>query len=344
MMHRPIALSVVLILGAGCTGEDQTRCGERNEDGSLVLSDSHNYAFEGSLTVASQDVAVQVESCINNLDDDDDGSVDELDECMDITIEWPDVTHDLQRHEMDGVDDVDNVALVLFRYLSQAEVQEKLSNNTLVQADVGLYVASDPGEETSIQVSELTLLGNDIGPHQYLEEDAGTFMLYLQKGTLVGVGVKMSQFIRPTADSSETTVTFTNESTVLDFTVDLIGANPLVVNSGSDVEIDWTAVTVDGLGQDFDSSAVDQLMIARYADLGLEDLEEQFLDLELVADDLYHLELGTETMVNLGDATGDSGAFPGLDDSSTWLFALRCSSCANPAPLFLTPLQMCSDD
>jgi hypothetical protein len=344
MTHRPIALGLALATLLGCTGDDESRCGERNDEGSLIASDSHNYAFDGSLEVASQDVAIQIETCINDLDDDEDGTIDELDECIDITFEWSDVTYDLQGHEMDAVDDVDNVALVLFRYLSQDEVEEKLSTNALVQADVGLYVATDPGDETSVQLSELTLLGNEIGPHQYLEEDAGTFLLTLQKGNVVGVGYSMTQFVRPTVDSTETTVTVTNESTVLDYTVDLTSADPLRVNSGTDVEIDWAQLTTDGLGLDFDFTAVDRLMIARYQDLTLEDLEANFLDIELLADDIYNLDLGTESTVNLEEASGDSGSFPGLDDSSTWLFALRCTSCANPAPLFLTSLQLCSED
>jgi hypothetical protein len=326
----------------GCA-EAIVLCGSSNEDGVYLLDDSSNYVFDGSLDIATQDVAVQIASCVDNADNDDDGETDELDECIDLSIEWGEISQDLQGHEMDPVDDVNSVALIIFRYLSQEEVEQKLSENSLVQADVGLYVSIDPESETSAALSELNLLGNEIGPHQYLEEGYGTFMLYLQKGYTVGTGVMMSQFFEPRVDSSETTVRFSDESTILDFEVDLRSADPLVVQSGAEVFVDWSAVSTDGLGTEFDSNAVDQLMIARYEDLTLEDLEGQFLDIELLADEIWTMDLGGESTVDLSDATGDSGSFGGLDDSSTWLLALRCSTCANPAPLYLTVMNKCED-
>jgi len=316
-------------------------CGSENEDGVYLLDDSSNYSFDGSLDIASQSVGVQIANCTDNADNDSDGETDELDECIDLSIEWGDISQDLQGHEMDPVSDVNSVALIIFRYLSQEEVEQKLSENTLVQADVGLYVSIDPGDETSVVLSDLTLLGNEIGPHQYLEEGYGTFMLYLQQGYTVGTGVKMSQFFEPSVDSSETTVRFSDESTILDFEVDILSAAPLVLQAGEELSIDWSALSSDGLGKEFDANAVDQLMIARYSDLSLEELESQFLDIELLADEIWKLGLGGESTADLGSAVGDSGSFGGLDSTSTYVLALRCTSCANPAPLYLASMTRC---
>jgi hypothetical protein len=263
---------------------------------------------------------------------------------VDLTIDFSSVDQDFQGHAMDPVDDVDSVALVVFRYLSQEEVELKLSENTLVQADVGLYVSVDPGDETSVQLSELTLLGNEIGPHQYFEEDYGTFMLYLQKGTTIGVGVMMSQFVAPSADSSETTVSLTSDSTLLEYSVDIASLDPIVLPAGSDVSVDWSDLTTSGLGQDLDLNQVDDLIIARYSDLELTDIEEQFLDIELISDDLWSIDLVGQSSANLGSASSDTGSFPGLDGTSTYILALRCSRCANPAPLYLAPLSLCEEE
>ena len=100
-------------------------------------------------------------------------------------------------------------------------------------------------------------------------------------------------------------------------------------------------MSVDGLGQEFDPSLVDQLMLARHENRSIEELEEHLIDIELVADEIWNATLTGQTSVRLDEAVGDSGVFAGLDETSTYLMALRCSRCANPAPLYLVPLTRC---
>ena len=38
----------------------------------------------------------------------------------------------------------------------------------------------------------------------------------------------------------------------------------------------------------------------------------------------------------------DGKAFTGISTSGTWIVALRCGSCRNPAPWYLTVLKPCS--
>ena len=42
---------------------------------------------------------------------------------------------------------------------------------------------------------------------------------------------------------------------------------------------------------------------------------------------------------DLKDANGQP--FAGIDGSGTWILALNCGRCANPAPWFLTELKSC---
>jgi hypothetical protein len=78
-------------------------------------------------------------------------------------------------------------------------------------------------------------------------------------------------------------------------------------------------------------------MVGRYTDLSIEDLQNQFLDIELIADDLWTIELTGGSTANLADLSGDT-PFTDFSAEGTWVVALRCSLCSNPAPLFLSVL------
>jgi hypothetical protein len=75
--------------------------------------------------------------------------------------------------------------------------------------------------------------------------------------------------------------------------------------------------------------------------MGVAEIEASFLDIELLASDLYTLQLDGGTTASLsGLVTAEGKVFEGFDTSSTWLLALRCTRCTNPAPIFLTVLQV----
>ena len=103
---------------------------------------------------------------------------------------------------------------------------------------------------------------------------------------------------------------------------------------------------------DFEKSTLmpiiaDLLMGAAYADAHFDGREGEavraklraFLELEELAAELYTMEhsggLGSD-LSELRDAQGRN--FEGFSGEGTWLFSLRCETCANPAPLFLTVL------
>ncbi|MCK6526868.1 hypothetical protein L6R50_04685 [Myxococcota bacterium] len=280
----------------------------------LTLSDSQNYDFEGTLDIRPYDLA--------------DGS--------DPLFDWSGLDTDLQGHPLDPVTDVDQVTIVVFRYLSEGEVEEKLSSNTLEQVDVGLFASVDPGDATSVRLSELTLMGNDIDVEQYFVEGYGTWLVSLATGSTPGVGTRMAAFARPLPSEAETTLTFAADSTVLDFTVDLASLDPLPAPAGvEELTVDWSGVGTDGLGNAFQADSIDRVMVGQYTSLAPADLEEQFLDLEILADSLWRLDVSGGTEAALGQAAGDA-PFPGFDSAGTWVLALQCTTCANPAPPFLT--------
>jgi hypothetical protein len=65
--------------------------------------------------------------------------------------------------------------------------------------------------------------------------------------------------------------------------------------------------------------------------------------METIADTLFKKDIEAGSVVRLGDLVDDSGAlFSGISDDGTWIVALTCGSCANPAPWFLSVLEVCS--
>ena len=69
------------------------------------------------------------------------------------------------------------------------------------------------------------------------------------------------------------------------------------------------------------------------------ELATQFLDLEIIPTNLYSLSLTGGNSADLAAAVdADGNAFSGLSGDGTWLLALRCGRCYNPAPVFLSVL------
>lgn len=299
----------MFLLLFSCTGEEV-------EVPSVDLADADNYLFTGGLDIASAEVQ----------------------QLTDVQFDWSQLSVDLQLHDMDPASDVVMMTLLPFRYLDEAEVMDALSNNALLQSDAAGFFTHEPAAgETSAGVADFLLLGNDIDvENQFmLEEDKiASWLLVLQSTDIPGVGARMLTFLRPSADSEVVGIAIQNTDTVLDFSVTIDGSMAFPAGS-SDVEVDWSTLTVDGLGNEFDHGGIDQIMISQYAELSIEALEADFLDLELIADQLYTADLSGVTSVNASALDG----FEGIDDEGVWILALRCSTCTHPAPPYLTVLE-----
>jgi hypothetical protein len=304
--------------GLSCKGAPDP-CDEA--DATVVLDEESNYAFEGSLEIRSAALAA--------------GS--------DPLFDWSALSTDLQGHDLDPVADIDAVAVVAFWDLDHQQVQDGLSTNSLAQKEMAIFVSAQPGDATSIYLSDLNLLGNDIDVEQYFEEGyAESWLLLVSTGIVPGVGTRMALFIEPDDDATATSVTMTNTDTVLDFSADLTSLTPVPVPADApDLTLVWDDLETDGQGADFQPSSIDELMVGYYPDLDATDLEEQFLDIERIAETIWTLEVTSVTDLVLAAATSDPGGFPGVSTRGTWVLALRCGGCANPAPPALTVLKGC---
>ncbi len=326
-MRSWILLCAALLLVCGCPpddDDDDDTTGTDDDDdacdgGSVSLADDHNYSFVGTLDIESF----------------------EAQELTSVLIHWENLTTDLQGHALD-LDDLDVAALVVFRYLSQEEVAQGISDNDLQQSDVSLYVEAplEPGQ-TSVNLGDLTLFGNDIDVEQYFEEGYGTWLFTLNTGDTPGVGSRMAAFFEPTPGSDIVDIEITDGTALVTVDADLTGLVPLELPAGGTATVGWDGLTTDGQGNEIQLGSIDRLMVAQYATLTPADLEAQFLDLEILADLQYDLTLEGQTEADLATLGGDDGGFPGISADGTWILALRCDTCANPAPPFLTVLTVC---
>jgi hypothetical protein len=161
-------------------------------------------------------------------------------------------------------------------------------------------------------------------------------------GTEPGEGTRMLQAFRLDTASDNTSVAIESSSATLEYSANLTSLAPTQIpTDDAEITVDWSAMTVNALGNEFEPRLITEVMVARYS-LTPAEMEAQFLDLELIADDMWRGEVPAGTSTLLSSLTNEAGeAFTGIDDTSTWIVALRCGRCANPAPWYLSILEPC---
>lgn len=289
-------------------------------DDTVYLADGNNFSYVGTVDAPSLDVASG----------------------QDLHICWAQLTEDIQCHEMDPTVDVGILTLARFLNLTEAEIERQISDDTLEQSALsGFLDYPVPEGETCAQLADFTLQGTPVDLAEEFYEGGGTYLLLAGSGTEPGLGTRAMMFLDPLEASENTEVAFEPACGTLDFSVDLASLAPIALPAEAESWIvDWGGLTVNGLGHPFELSTIDRLMIGNYADWGLPDLEEHFLDLQLDASGLWYLDTGGAFSADLATATGDDGAFPGFSASGSWVLALMCTRCTNPAPLFLTVIEV----
>ena len=97
-----------------------------------------------------------------------------------------------------------------------------------------------------------------------------------------------------------------------------------------------------GLGSDVPVQKIDGVTLGGYAGMTVADLQARIFDIELIATTLWDVKLAGGRTADLSTAKdrATGAVFPGFDraDAGTWMLALTCSKCQNPAPVLLTIL------
>ena len=319
LIGGPSAGLLVGALLASCAGsKDDGGTDSAIPEDAIALLDENNYAYSGTMNVPSTSTAAG----------------------EDVTFSWGDMALDMQCHDVDPVDDIDNLAVLAFRNLSEDEVEVGLSDDSLQQVDLGVYINYEPGDAITAQLTDFTFYGTDPEILEYYTEGSGTWLVIATTGTQVAVGTRALSFIKPVAGETNHDVAIGDSCDVLDFSATLADLVPVPVSADGPWTFAWAGLTTNGLGLPITLTNIDLVMIGRYPDLTLDELQARFLDLELLADALWTLPIASGSYADLADATDSEGSsFSGFDGDGTWLLSLRCTTCPNPAPLFLTVLE-----
>lgn len=344
---RTLAALAIPVLALACSeatdnaavagGSASAAGGASNEGGSngggdhrITLADEMNYAFDSSLSAEMTRVSAN----------------------GDITFDWSAVTQDMQGRELDPFADVEMMQLMLWRYDEESFLasinDEELDTGRLVamayydtenaRDSCQFFDLEAPG---GIELSSETLL-EYVNPEIYPPGEHA-WLIMLATGSAFGQGTRLLAFLEPSEGETRTTVRLTNDSTTLDYTVDLTQLKPisLPLHAG-DVTVGWADVhqlTRNAMGADWVPTRITDVAITHYMGYTVADLEEQFLLLEDLASEYYGARLNTGQQVLLSDLVDGTGrAFPGIDEDGIWLVSLTCGSCRSPAPWFLSIL------
>lgn len=287
-------------------------------DGTIALADANNYAYTSGIDVGETIVTAG----------------------QDFTIDWSDLTTDLLGHPLDPAAEIDRLMLVALTGLTATEIEEAIVEESLVQADVRLAALYYPeGGATSAAVSAFEIpVDNPFDPAEYFHYDPEVTWLLVAS---TGEEARMTHFVVP-GEGGGDTVTLGPSSAALTFDADLASLAPVEVPVVEDATVDWSALTAHAGGRDIDLDDLDRLLLARYDDLTVEELEADFVDVELLASHTWTADVyGVRSLALSAAADDDGAAFPGFTAGPVWLLALQCDeACTSPAPPFLTVIEV----
>lgn len=296
----------------------------------LVANESNNYSFSSTITLTPVPVAP-----MSNL-----------------MFDWSGLTRDFMGHDLNPASDLE-LAMVMFWALPLDEFEKELNADELFTADliVSPPLSLELAGATSAHLYDFTINTTPVTPEMinpYFDAAAyppssATFIAGVQSGKALGRDLRMMQAFNLDASSATTVVPITNDSMKLSYTASLHDLTPTVVAAGNPaLSIEWSHLKVDGFGREFLPGNVTNAVVSHYAETPAE-LEKRFLDLDQIALRTFRAPIPSGSTLDFTALKDDAGAsFTGIDGSGTWLLALFCGNCRNPAPLYMTILQPCS--
>lgn len=282
----------------------------------IALADAHNYAY----TVDNGAPPVTTA------------------EGVDLRFDWSGLEDDLGCGSLDPAADIGTLTLLAVAALDPEATLDAMLDDGLTQADVGGQGSIPTAGATSARWSDLEMRG--------LGEDRAAD--YVDGGAtwLVAVGDSASgrprafRFLDPDPLSSNTEVSIADACLMLDYAVELEALTRPAAGAAGPWTVDWSGITTGGRGQAVDLATVDGLSLLHYAHLDVADLEDPLLPLDGRADATRAWDVSGRTSLDLETPPTAGDPLGALDPEGTWLLALTCSACFDPAPVFLTVLDV----
>lgn len=269
-----------------------------------------------------------------------------------LTFDWSGLTTDFLGHPVNAQAPIDMVLVVKWK-LPRAEMLAKLNEDKLDQEFAQGAVVHFPQGNTTVDLLTFQLFGGGEVPLDVFETefsyeaspaDQFSFSVMASQGTTAGQGIRAIKTLTLDPASQNTNVLIDAAPEDLTFQTDLRTLTPVAVPIANDsITVDWSTITMNGLGAEFRKRHVSDVLVGRYS-LSLEELETQFLDLEYIADNLWQGGVTAGETIALSSLVDANGApFPGIDGTGNWILALQCKEkCGNPAPWYLTRLVPCA--
>ena len=276
----------------------------------IQLVDDNNFEFSSEITAESTVVL---------------GGEDAL-------IDWSSLSLDLLGRPLDEGADLDLLSILHFPRLSKGEVLFGISNESLKQSDLNGYVELSPeAGMTQAWLSEFSIQGTFVEPSEHILADSGT---YLIRALSSAEETLMLSFFFPEAEG-ESAVLMHNDSASLDYTVDLQGADEIIVPDASEYVLSWSELSSSGTGIPIQQGQLDSLTLASF-DADVDTLEANFLSLSSLSLRWFEADVYGKTALDLSTLSDSEGQpFSGFDEDRNWMISLGCGPCVNPAPLFV---------
>jgi len=318
-----------LLTLAACSGSDDKETSDTGPvgggctDTELFMEDNNNYAFTADFQISTVEVTPET----------------------DFTVDWSGLSVDIRGRTVDPTS-VESALFVEFQ-LTQAEILERIDANSFDQSDASYqYTWENNDDVSSMPANEFNAVGTPIDLTQLDDSSVDTWLLSLANDSTGRFDFLMNVFVKPTAGSTNTTVTLDNSTSTLNFDVDLQSNDKMCVPADEpSIILDWTQVTTDAYNRPLDLAYVNNLVIGHIADDDLEAVEGLFLRLYDEADQLYDLNVNGLDFAFLDEATSRADGttpFPGFTPDGTWVVAVECTrdECTNPAPILLVVMDV----
>ena len=275
----------------------------------IVLEDQNNYAFDASFSVESTPIL----------------------EAEDALLQWSELSKDLLGNDLE-LSEIDRLSIIRFPRLSQESVLLGLEHDTLKQSDLSGGVELDPSNRAEAWLSEFSMQGTTLIPEEELLEELGTYLIFGNKEERV---VSL-HFFEPIIGIANQEIQLTDQSTVIDYTVAF--GEDILAEDAKELYVDWSNLSETGTGNPIDLVRIDRLVLAGFSQ-SIDALEADFLRSRALADVIIEADVAGVDAIPFSRIEG----FESFDPELTWLIALECSLCLNPAPFFVGQIEVSKD-
>jgi hypothetical protein len=315
--------------GAGVSGSAGSGAGTSAcNTGMFAASPEQNYQFSSTLTINLTPVKPS----------------------SDITFDWSGLTVDFLKKPV-NFSTIGMVEIALWG-MDISAFEKGLNDDTLNNPIVIAWIPATPDKQTGsifdLHVPDgkldMAVILDYIDINKY-PGDKNLYTAMVADGTELGQGTRMLQGFKLDSTSTNQSVKIDSNSTKVDFTAKIAGRPETYIPAGTvaGLGIDWTKMRVTAAGLDFIPSSITRVRIGRYTQSVAELEGDNFLKLDEIADAMYEakVDVGTKLTFDQLKNMKDQTPFPGIDAGHTWLVALNCGACQNPAPWYLSILKPC---